>query len=91
MMVALKMFKTGILLLVLLGDTSFIWADERFRPSPLHPGPWVDMTRGSIWPKPKLQDTYASFLVLDPNTFSIKVGLKRWRRTILRNLKCTYY
>ena len=44
-----------------------------FKPKPLKPGPWVNMTRGKIWPKPKYQHTNSTFLVLDINKFRISV------------------
>ena len=47
-----------------------------FKPKPLKPGPWVSMTKGSIWPKPKYQRTNTTFLLLDNNEFRITVRLK---------------
>ena len=26
-----------------------------FKPSPIRSGPWIQMTKGEVWPKPKLQ------------------------------------
>ena len=45
-----------------------------FKPKPLKPGPWVKMTKGSIWPKPKHQDTNSTFWLLDINKFEITVS-----------------
>ena len=44
-----------------------------FQPGVMHPGPWVTMTNGEIWPKPKYQEKYSSFLVLNIKDFKIKV------------------
>ena len=45
-----------------------------FKPKPLQPGPWVPMTKGEIWPKPKFQLTNSTFLVLDVSQFRIHVS-----------------
>lgn len=45
-----------------------------FKPKPLQPGPWVTMTKGEIWPKPKYQQKNSTFLVLDVNKFRINVS-----------------
>ncbi len=44
-----------------------------FQPGVMHPGSWVTMTNGEIWPKPKYQEKYSSFLVLNIKDFKIKV------------------
>ena len=43
------------------------------KPKPLKPGPWVQMSRGRIWPEPKYQHTNSTFLVLDVSKFRISV------------------
>ena len=45
-----------------------------FRPKPELSGPWVTMTRGEIWPKPILQNSKETFLVLHPKDFKILVS-----------------
>ena len=45
-----------------------------FKPKPLKPGPWVTMTKGEIWPKPKYQQINSTFLILDVSTFRINVS-----------------
>ena len=45
-----------------------------FKPKPLKPGPWIKMTTGEIWPKPKFQSTNFTILEIDINTFAIQVG-----------------
>ena len=45
-----------------------------FKPKPLRPGPWVTMTKGEIWPKPKYQQINSTFLILDVSTFRINVS-----------------
>ena len=45
-----------------------------FKPKPLKPGPWVTMTKGEIWPKPKYQQINSTFLILDGSTFRINVS-----------------
>ena len=44
-----------------------------FKPKPLRPGPWIKMTTGEIWPKPKFQSTNSTILEIDINTFIIQV------------------
>jgi hypothetical protein len=46
-----------------------------FRPKPELAGPWVTMSRGEIWPKPILQNSKETFLVLHPKNFKIMVGI----------------
>ena len=46
-----------------------------FKPKPLKPGPWVTMTKGEIWPKPKYQQINSTFLILDVSTFRINVSI----------------
>ena len=45
-----------------------------FKPKPLRPGPWIKMTTGEIWPKPKFQSTNSTILEIDINTFTMQVG-----------------
>ena len=45
-----------------------------FKPKPLRPGPWIQMSTGEIWPKPKFQTTNSVVLDIDVNSFSIKVN-----------------
>ena len=58
-----------------------------FYPKPMHPGPWVSMTLGEIWPKPKHQEKYATFLVLNIKSFNIKVSIFNTSLNIWRSLK----
>ena len=48
--------------------------DNPFKPQPLHPGPWVEMTHGEIWPRPKFQQSESKFFVLDAENFKFQVG-----------------
>ena len=48
--------------------------DNPFKPQPLHPGPWVEMTHGEVWPRPKFQQSEAKFFVLDAENFKFQVG-----------------
>ena len=34
-----------------------------FKPSPMHQGSWITMTKGELWPKPKLQVKKNAFLL----------------------------
>ena len=34
-----------------------------FKPSPMHQGSWITMTKGELWPKPKLQVKKNAFLM----------------------------
>ena len=45
-----------------------------FKPRPLRPGPWIKMSTGEIWPKPKFQTTNSTVLTVDANIFVIKVS-----------------
>ena len=45
-----------------------------FKPDPLTPGPWVQMSHGEIWPRPAQQKTWKNFFVLDPKHFKIEVN-----------------
>lgn len=47
--------------------------DQPFKPQPLHPGPWKEMTHGEIWPKPYAQTSEQEFFVLDPENFKFQV------------------
>ena len=53
-----------------------------FKPKPLRPGPWVTMTKGEIWPKPKYQQINSTFLILDVSTFRINVSMCEWDKRI---------
>ena len=44
-----------------------------FKPNPLNPGPWVDMSHGAIWPRPAEQSSRPNFFVLDPKKFEFEV------------------
>ena len=46
-----------------------------FKPAPLTPGPWVKMTHGSIWPRPKQQNSWPYYLVVDREHFNFQVEL----------------
>ena len=48
--------------------------DNPFKPQPLHPGPWVEMTHGEIWPRPKFQQSESKFFVLDAENFKFQVS-----------------
>ena len=47
-----------------------------FKPENLKPGPWVEMTKGSIWPKPAQQTLSDYYFLVDPQTFKFKVNFK---------------
>ena len=47
-----------------------------FKPEELKPGPWVEMTKGSIWPKPAQQTSSDNYFWVDPQTFKFKVNFK---------------
>ena len=61
------------LIWVLLPLTSVMGNDQPFKPQPLHPGPWKEMTHGEIWPKPYAQTSEQEFFVLDPENFKFQV------------------
>ena len=44
-----------------------------FKPNPLTPGPWVDMSHGAIWPRPAEQSSQPNFYLLDPKSFKFEV------------------
>eukprot|EP00093_Oithona_nana_P011332 11332.XXX_523152_525192_1 [CDS] Oithona nana genome sequencing. len=44
-----------------------------FKPNPLRPGPWVDMSHGAIWPRPAQQNSLPNFFVLDPKSFKFEL------------------
>jgi len=48
---------------------------DYFRPKPEQSGPWSDMTRGKVWPKPRVAVSQNTFLVLQTKNFKIKVRL----------------
>ena len=63
-----------LVLTFVLGLSKFVQAqDNAFKPQPLQPGPWMKMTHGQIWPKPKFQSFEEYFYVLDSENFEIKV------------------
>jgi hypothetical protein len=47
-----------------------------FKPEKLKSGPWVEMTKGAIWPKPAQQISSENYFLVDPQTFKFKVNLK---------------
>ena len=47
-----------------------------FKSENLKPGPWVEMTKGSIWPKPAQQTLSDNYFLVDPQTFKFKVNFK---------------
>jgi len=46
---------------------------DEFKNWPVKPGPWVQQTRGEVWPKPKVQKPQADFLALRPNNFRFEI------------------
>lgn len=49
-----------------------------FKPDPLKPGPWVDMSHGAVWPRPAQQSSWPNFFVLDPQSFKIQVKIQHF-------------
>lgn len=46
---------------------------DEFKNWPERPGPWVQATRGEVWPKPKVQKPQETFLALKPSAFKFEV------------------
>lgn len=79
------------LIWVLLPLTSVMGNDQPFKPQPLHPGPWKEMTHGEIWPKPYAQTSEQEFFVLDPENFKYQlVGVAKTCEILQKSLKRFY-
>ena len=50
---------------------------DEFKNWPVKPGPWVQATKGEVWPKPKVSKPQQEFLVLRSNNFKFQVTLFR--------------
>ena len=46
---------------------------DEFKNWPVKPGPWVQPTKGEVWPKPKVSKPQQEFLVLRSNSFRFEV------------------
>ena len=46
---------------------------DEFKNWPVKPGPWVQATRGEVWPKPKVSKPQQEFFVLRSNSFRFEV------------------
>ena len=46
-----------------------------FKPSPMHQGSWIMMTKGELWPKPKLQVKKNAFLMSQLPNLKYKVEI----------------
>ena len=46
---------------------------DEFKNWPVKPGPWVQQTKGEVWPKPKSSKPQQEFLVLRSNSFRFEV------------------
>eukprot|EP00095_Tigriopus_kingsejongensis_P003716 maker-scaffold36_size508890-snap-gene-4.13 protein:Tk03716 transcript:maker-scaffold36_size508890-snap-gene-4.13-mRNA-1 annotation:"hypothetical protein T265_05296" len=57
---------------VILTCLSPALAQWEFSPHPIKPGPWVDGSRGQIWPQPQSQQSSLTFYSLNPDTFQFQ-------------------
>jgi len=46
---------------------------DEFKNWPVKPGPWVQQTRGEVWPKPKAQKPQRDFLALREKSFRFEI------------------
>jgi len=65
--------------------------DNPFKPQPLHPGPWVEMTHGEVWPRPKFQQSEAKFFVLDAENFKFQLVGKANSCEVLQRSVSRFY
>jgi len=62
---------TIVLAAVCMGEQH---GDDEFKNWPVKPGPWVQQTRGEVWPKPKVQKLQTDFMVLKDNSFRFEIA-----------------
>jgi hypothetical protein len=65
--------RTIFLLITSLLPCNCLLKGNSFKPNPLQPGPWVEMSKGMVWPKPQHQTFSDEYLILDPTKFKFKV------------------
>lgn len=59
--------------IVTFGVSVALESGNVFKPTPLEPGPWVQMSQGAIWPRPAQQVSWPHFMMLDSKTFNFQV------------------
>ena len=46
---------------------------DMFRPRPVSSGPWVNATKGEVWPKPQMEIKLTDVLQIRPENFKFEV------------------